>query len=113
MSQITSHILDLSTGKPAEGVKIFFYKLSQNQEWNKITEGTTNHDGRLTNLLSNEVTLDNGIYKLSFITGVYFSEKKIKTFYPCVEIVFEIDSSEHYHVPLLISPFGYTTYRGS
>ncbi|MDQ3019485.1 MAG: hydroxyisourate hydrolase [Bacteroidota bacterium] len=112
MSQITTHVLDTSMGKPAEGIraKLSFLKL---QTWNEIAEGVTNIDGRISDLIRDESILDKGIYKISFDTDSYFKKKKIERFYPFVEIVFEIDTGEHYHIPLLLSPFGYSTYRGS
>ena len=112
MSQITTHVLDTSSGKPAEGIhiKLFF----QNKEiWEKLADGITNKDGRIGDLLKDEIKLEKGIYKMEFETGSYFKEKNLKIFYPSVNIIFEIDSNEHYHIPLLLSPFGYSTYRGS
>ena len=111
MSQVTTHILDTSSGKPAEGVMIILY-LGGNDEWIELNRGLTNADGRLTDLVKQDL-LQQGIYKLRFETKDYFDKKQLKTLYPYVEIIFEIDSSEHYHVPLLLNPFGYSTYRGS
>lgn len=112
MSQITTHVLDTSSGKPAEGINIKLYFLV-NKSWELIAEGVTNKDGRIGDLIKPDKTLDAGIYKMKFHTGSYYSERKIKKFYPFVEIIFETDSNEHYHIPLLLSPFGYSTYRGS
>ena len=112
MSQITSHILDTSTGKPAVGIFIDLY-YDENDEWTQIARGTTNEDGRITDLLAKKVLLQRGIYKLRFETKDYFDKNSTQTFYPYVEIVFDIQSNEHYHIPLLLNPFGYTTYRGS
>ena len=111
MSQITTHILDTSLGKPAEGVTIILYH-GGNDVWTEIARGTTDADGRIKVLL-HKSPLEEGIYKLRFETKDYFDNKQVKTFYPYVEITFEIDSAEHYHVPLLLNPFGYSTYRGS
>lgn len=113
MSQITTHILDTSTGKPANGIEIKLFIFHDDSTWLEIANGTTNKDGRITNLLSDDMKLSRGIYKMNFQTGKYFEEKGLKKFYPYVEIIFEIDSEDHYHIPLLLSPFGYSTYRGS
>jgi 5-hydroxyisourate hydrolase len=112
MSQITSHILDTSVGKPAPGVPVMLeQKISDN--WKKIAEGVTSEDGRIINLLEKEKILENGIYRLVFETAAYFSNQNKKSFYPRITIEFEIFDSSHYHVPLLLNPFGYSTYRGS
>ena len=84
-----------------------------NDEWKELALGITNPDGRLPNLLPDGKPLPLGIYKLRFETKDYFDQQGIGTFYPYVEIIFDIQSAEHYHVPLLLNPFGYSTYRGS
>jgi 5-hydroxyisourate hydrolase len=112
MSQITTHILDTTKGKPAPGVHIILYG-DHNNGWNEIAKGITNADGRIADLLAKEKTLQPGVYKMKFDTEEYFAGLSVQTFYPFVEIVFEITGAEHYHIPLLISPFGYSTYRGS
>ena len=112
MSQVTTHILDTTIGKPAPGITIVFYR-GLNDEWTELTRGKTNSDGRVTNLLPANEVLQRGIYKLRFETKDYFDQKRIPTFYPYVEIIFDIQSADHYHVPLLLNPFGYSTYRGS
>lgn len=112
MSQITTHILDTAQGRPAPGITIILFG-GENDQWHELARGKTNTDGRVTNLLDKETILQNGIYKLRFETKDYFDKNAIPTFYPYVEIVFDIQSNEHYHVPLLLNPFGYTTYRGS
>ena len=112
MSQITTHILDTTRGKPAANITIVLYR-GGNDEWTEIARGKTNNDGRIANLLKIEDVLQMGIYKLRFETKDYFDKDRIPTFYPYVEIVFDIQSGDHYHVPLLLNPFGYSTYRGS
>ena len=112
MSQITTHILDTTKGKPAAGITIVLYK-GGNDEWTEIARGKTNRDGRIADLLPKEQLLQIGIYKLRFETKDYFDKDRIPTFYPYVEIVFDIQSNDHYHIPLLLNPFGYSTYRGS
>ena len=79
----------------------------------KIANGITNADGRITDLLSKEIILELGIYRMIFDTASYFKKQNVKTFYPSVTIEFEITDASHYHVPLLLNPFGYSTYRGS
>ena len=112
MSQITTHILDTSLGKPAQDVNVSLEKTTD-LGWEQIGSGHTNKDGRVANLLDPEKTLVPGIYRINFDTGAYFVLKGIKAFYPSVNIVFETVDDSHYHVPLLINPFGYSTYRGS
>lgn len=112
MSHITTHILDTSTGKPAEGVAITLYR-QQQDEWAPVGNGVTNADGRIADLLAQGIVLPKGQYKMRFEVAAYFERLDRKAFYPFVEIVFIIDSNEHYHIPLLLNPYGYTTYRGS
>ena len=112
MSQITTHILDTTKGCPAAGVHIMLFE-QQHNDWAEVAKGITNLDGRIADLLSKDTTLKPGIYKMKFAVKEYFEGLSVHTFYPFVEIVFEVAGPEHYHIPLLISPFGYSTYRGS
>ena len=112
MSKITTHVLDTSKGKPAEEVTVILYHLA-NDQWKKIAQAKTNTDGRVPEFADEEHLEKEGIFKLRFETKNYFSKNQIKTFYPYVEIVFEVITDQHYHVPLLLNPFGYSTYRGS
>ncbi|MBL0050876.1 MAG: hydroxyisourate hydrolase [Bacteroidetes bacterium] len=112
MSQITTHILDTSQGKPAYNVKVTLHEL-HNNEWLQISEGITNKDGRIPELLPSGKIVSPGFYKFVFHISEYFKSQNIKSFYPQVTIEFEIIDSSHYHVPLLLNPFGYSTYRGS
>jgi len=113
MSQITTHILDTTQGKPAQGVTIILFKQDWDQ-WQKLASGQTNADGRITNLLHKEEILPAGNYKMYFDTGAYFETLGVAAFYPFVEVVFNIaGDGQHYHIPLLLNPFGYSTYRGS
>ncbi len=112
MSQLTTHILDTTTGRPAAGVTAVLYAGEQD-EWTEITRGQTNADGRIPDLLPADTLLRSGIYRMRFETKDYFDAAQIATFYPFIEITFEINSAAHYHIPLLLSPFGYSTYRGS
>jgi 5-hydroxyisourate hydrolase len=112
MSQVTTHVLDTSKGKPAKGVKIILSQLDK-EEWKTIAGGSTDSDGRLAYLPEENIIAEKGIYKLKFETKAYFDEQGVQTFFPYVEIIFEIKDKEHYHVPLLLNPYGYSTYRGS
>lgn len=112
MSQLTTHVLDTARGKPAAGIRVVLHT-SQSGNWLETATGITNPDGRIPDLLPQNTLLAGGTYKLTFFTQFYFDQTGTTTFYPYVEIVFQINSPTHYHIPLLISPFGYTTYRGS
>lgn len=112
MSQVTTHILDTSIGKPAAGVAVSLEERNDGQ-WDEIGQGTTDTDGRIGDLLPNDATPQPGVYRLIFNTGDYFSAQDMEYFYPRVVIVFETKDTSHHHVPLLLNPFGYSTYRGS
>lgn len=113
-SPITTHVLDTTAGKPAAGIPVHLEIQDPSGEWRKLASGTTDSDGRASNLMGGGKTIDPGTYRLTFETASYFQSRSTKSFYPFVSIVFRIeDSSSHYHVPLLLSPFGYSTYRGS
>jgi 5-hydroxyisourate hydrolase len=110
---ISTHILDTSKGRPGAGVKTILELLTPSK-WQEIGSGVTNEDGRLPGLVPVDHQLKDGIYRLTFDVNSYFESQSIKCFYPYVQITFEIlDPSQHFHVPLLLSPFGYSTYRGS
>jgi len=113
MSQISTHILDVSQGKPAADMTVFLYYQQQNSEWEAIGGGATDKDGRLPDMVGENARMQPGIYKLKFATEEYYESLGIDTFYPYVEVVFYLEKGGHYHVPLLLSPFGYSTYRGS
>jgi 5-hydroxyisourate hydrolase len=109
---ITTHVLDLSRGCPAAGVPVIL-EVEAAAGWQSIGAGFTNDDGRITDLLLSE-SIEVGVYRLTFDTGKYFAAHNAQTFYPKVAVTFRIeDANQHYHVPLLVSPFGYSTYRGS
>lgn len=113
MSGISTHILDLTRGKPAAGVMV---RLSRwvDDTWTEISALATNEDGRVKNLHGDRTALTSGRYRLHFETGEYFRGLGINAFHPHVEIVCEItDASQNYHVPLLLTPFAYSTYRGT
>ncbi len=113
MSGITTHVLDTSRGRPAEGIAVTL-EAEVAGHWKLLGTGTTNADGRISDLVSADVTISPGVYRLVFDTKAYFTNRQTESFYPQVTIVFSLaDASQHYHVPLLLSPFGYSTYRGS
>ena len=113
-SPITTHVLDTTLGRPATGISVVLEMQSENNEWKELARGTTNTDGRIFDLLPENFQLAVGFYSLIFDTKSYYVSKGIKTFYPVVPIIFEIaETQSHYHIPLLISPYGYSTYRGS
>lgn len=118
MSAITTHILDLATGRPAAGVEVVLEwrragELANADPWTAIGRGATDADGRLRTLMAAGTAPEAGWYRLTFATGEYFARAGTQTFYPFVTVVFQVTSDPHYHVPLLLSPFGYSTYRGS
>lgn len=113
MSTLSTHVLDTSSGTPASGVPVVLEARSASGAWTEIGRGTTDTDGRVKDLSAGSA-LSAGTYRLTFDTAVYFSLRHVAGFYPQVAVTFEIKhAQEHYHVPLLLSPFGYTTYRGS
>jgi len=113
MSQITTHVLDVSIGKPAAGVLVVLEAEKPGGQWKELGRGATDTDGRLKDLLASG-SLAAGTYRLAFDTRAYFAARKIQSFYPQIAIVFEVrNANELHHVPLLLSPYGYSTYRGS
>jgi len=113
MSSISTHILDTARGTPAANVSISLHK-QKNDQWKRIGKGRTNTDGRVSDLYEQQSNLSAGVYKMHFKTGDYFSDIGDAVFYPYAEVVFVIGKdTSHYHIPLLLSPFGYSTYRGS
>jgi 5-hydroxyisourate hydrolase len=113
MSAITTHILDISSGFPARGVSVTLERQTS-ADWEVIGKGVTDNDGRLRDLLDSEANLQTGNYRITFDTETYFQQQQIEGFYPQVTVPFTVrDAAQHYHVPLLLSPFGYSTYRGS
>ncbi len=112
MSPITTHILDTAVGKPAAGVYVTLERI-EGEVSVAIGTGTTDDDGRIKTLLE-ENALTAGTYQLTFFVGEYLAAAGRETFYPRVPVIFEVKNpDEHYHVPLLLNPFGYSTYRGS
>ena len=113
MSQITTHVLDLAQGRPACGVRVVLEIEKAPGVWTELSCGATDGDGRLRHLLAPD-SLVQGTYRLTFDTGSYFESHHISGLYPRVAIQFQVrDAGGHYHIPLLLSPYGYSTYRGS
>lgn len=113
MSQITTHVLDTALGKPAEGIRISLQRPSGVGQWEDICSGITNHDGRIPQFLPDDRVIEPGTYRMRFETKAYFVRHHGQGFYPEVPVIVNISDSEHYHIPLLLSPYGYSTYRGS
>lgn len=114
MSAITTHILDTTSGQPGPGIPVILERKSHSSGWQAIAEGITDIDGRIKDFIAvNEAFLP-GHYRLIFETGTYFLMQNIECFFPQITISFVVkDITRRYHVPLLLSPFGYSTYRGS
>ena len=112
MRSISTHVLDIARGRPAEGVPVTLEK-KEARGYERVTEAKTNADGHVAGLVP-EGKLTAGTYRVTFDTGAYFAALGVQGFYPEAAVVFEVrDADAHYHVPLLLSPFGYSTYRGS
>jgi len=113
MSQITTHILDTSQGIPATDVRVKLEVLSANK-WQPLVAGITDSDGRIPAFLPSDQVLVAGTYRMVFDIADYFQKHQQPVFYPYVEVAFNIPAGgAHFHIPLLLSPFGYSTYRGS
>ena len=114
MSTISTHILDTAQGRPADGVYVVLELQNHDESWTSLSEAWTDEDGRVKPFFLVDSHLEAGTYRLVFDTEGYFTRVEKECFFPQVSIVFSIgDTPQHYHVPLLISPFGYSTYRGS
>ncbi len=113
-ASLSTHVLDTSQGRPAAGISLTLEVLEKKDQWKWVAQSTTNTDGRAPNLLTPHLHLSAGIYRLTFETAAYFRAQGVACFYPYVAVVFEkTNDLAHYHVPLLLSPYGYSTYRGS
>jgi 5-hydroxyisourate hydrolase len=107
---ITTHVLDTAAGKPAAGMSVVL-AVHKGSDWVRVAAGHTDEQGRLASL-SGEGVMSPGVYRLTFDTGTY--HRDVESFFPEVQVIFKLrDAREHVHVPLLVSPFGYTTYRGT
>lgn len=114
MNRISTHILDTATGKPAPDVPVSLERRNSSGKWSAVASAKTDADGRCSHLLPDGEILREGLYRLTFDTATYFAACGVQGLYPVVEITFQVRGGESYfHIPLLLSPNGYTTYRGS
>ncbi|XP_004450875.1 5-hydroxyisourate hydrolase-like [Dasypus novemcinctus] len=112
-SPLTTHVLDTASGLPAQDLWLRLFRLEHGQQWTELSKSSTDLDGRCAGLLA-AGQMRAGTYKLSFDTQSYWSKRGQESFYPYVEVVFTItNETQKFHVPLLLSPWSYTTYRGS
>jgi 5-hydroxyisourate hydrolase len=110
---ISTHVLDTARGRPAMGVPVSL-DVRTGGDWTRLIDSATDENGRAGNLIPTAIPLQRGIYRLRFDAAAYFRAQGVESFYSEICITFEVrDLGEHYHVPLLLSPWGYTTYRGS
>jgi 5-hydroxyisourate hydrolase len=111
---ISTHVLDTATGRPAAGVGVILERQGAGGEMMPISRARTDTDGRVRELIPGTLDLEEGTYRLTFETGAYYEGLEIEGFYPRVSVLFSVrDPTQHHHVPLLLSPYGYSTYRGS
>lgn len=111
--QLSTHVLDIGKGGPAKNVEVHLHSIS-NGNWTLIAKNLTDSNGRIKSFLPRKENPDNkGVFKLVFFTEPYFKESKQATFFPQIEVIFNITDETHYHVPITLSNFGYSTYRGS
>jgi 5-hydroxyisourate hydrolase len=104
-------VLDTSKGRPASGIPV---GLLSGKTWRALKKGTTDTDGRVSDLFPTDLRFQEGTYRLTFDSAAYFRVQKVVSFYPEISVVFLVrDATQHYHIPLLVTPYGYTTYRGT
>ncbi len=109
---ISTHVLDVSRGRPATSLSVTLSHRGSQGAWSEVGRAVTDSDGRIRELAGGDLAV--GVYRIDFDTARYFEELGITGFYPVVSVVFTLwDAGEHLHVPLLLSPFGYSTYRGT
>ena len=112
MSRITTHVLDTSQGRPAAGIPVTLERQASSL-WLPVATGVTDADGRIPGLVPEGTVLPAGTYRIRFETAAYLLKHAGTVFYPQVEVVCTLAAEGHYHIPLLLSPYGYSTYRGS
>jgi 5-hydroxyisourate hydrolase len=111
---VSTHVLDTARGRPAAGLRILFETATAEGGWDRVGAATTDDDGRAPDLIPEDTFVDTGVHRMTFETGDWFAQRGVPAFYPRVRVEFEVtDANQHHHVPLLLSPFGYSTYRGS
>jgi 5-hydroxyisourate hydrolase len=114
MSTISTHVLDTALGRPAAGIRVGLDRIEADDRVRSLGSGETDADGRLRDFVGSGASLDAGVFRLRFDVGAYFARGGRESFYPEVVVVFTVRAGDdHYHVPLLLSPYGYSTYRGS
>jgi 5-hydroxyisourate hydrolase len=114
MSGISTHVLDTAKGKPATGMPVHLDRQDSSGKWARVAAAQTDRNGRCAQLLPDGAALAEGMYRLTFDTATYFAACGVEGLYPSVEILFRVKNGDsHFHIPLLLSPNGYTTYRGS
>jgi len=114
MSRITTHVLDAASGQPAAGLGVTLEYRTGEDQWRVVGQGKTDADGRLKELMARGARLDVGVYRLRFDAAAYFAAQKTECFHPEIAVQFTVrDAAQDYHVPLLLSPYSYTTYLGS
>ncbi|MEO8334786.1 MAG: hydroxyisourate hydrolase [bacterium] len=111
---ISTHVLDVSLGKPAENITATLERIDSHGVFSRISSYVTNEDGRVGAMVPSDGSISAGSYRLTFEVASYFADSRRESFYRTISIDFEVgEQPQHYHVPLLLSPFGYSTYRGS
>jgi 5-hydroxyisourate hydrolase len=114
MSGVSTHILDITLGRPAKDVFVRLERRESSGAWRPLASALTDQNGRCAQLLATDHALEPGLYRLAFETAGYFAAQKMDGLYPLVEVTFQVRQGEqHFHIPLLLSAHGYTTYRGS
>jgi len=114
MAHISTHVLDIAQGQPARNVPVRLEKRDATGAWRLLSSARTDQGGRCSELLPEKEALTPGFYRMGFETATYFAACELEGLYPLVEITFQVrNAQQHFHIPLLLSPNGYTTYRGS
>ena len=113
MSAITTHVLDIMCGRPASGITVSLHKLSASNQWEPLASGITDTEGRIRDLLDMRHVFTTGTYRLTYETADYFRALGTAAFFAEVAVTFLVENpKELYHIPLLLSPYAYSTYRG-
>ncbi|GAA0701608.1 hydroxyisourate hydrolase [Marinobacterium maritimum] len=110
---LSVHVLNLENGLPSPDVTVTLEQKSA-KGWKPLNSGVTNENGRITALFPEGLSLETGTYRVTFETGTWFEKHDSETFFPEIPVIFNVDGAvEHYHIPLLLSPYGFSTYRGN